>query len=194
MPRARPGIADADRPRGGAFASLLDRSTQNDAALDALVFAYECLDGRERRALMAAVARETAQPAPMLAALLAVEQDPSLRSRLGVLLRDHAQLEWTAHVWGTATCGGTALVQAVCGEEPETLLIRYERSEIVDIRLEARARVKLCEHARTVEPVVAVDAIVPMVWRYIQGGRPLPAGSERFAGFLTLSRTFVAPS
>jgi hypothetical protein len=187
MARQRPGIVDADRARAGTLASLVERSAENDAALDALVFAYESLDRPGRRALMAAIADDARHPAPALAALLAVEQSPVLQSRLRELLRNHLRIEWSAYAWGTSNAGGAALVQELVGGVSEALLLTWKHFELDRIELEAPNKLSFWgEGARPVEPSVAVDAVLPMIWRYIRRGRRLPSGSERFAGFLAL--------
>lgn len=186
MLRHGPGIADADRARAGTFASLVERSAESDAALDALVFAYESLDKPGRRALMTAIDEDARDPALALAALLAVEQSPALQSRLSAVLRNHLRIEWTAYAWGTANTGGAALVQELDGCVPEALLMTWKRFEIEQMQLGTTIGLSSWDDARPVEPSVAVDAVVPMIWRYLRRGCPLPSGSERFAAFLSL--------
>ncbi|MGB5810046.1 MAG: hypothetical protein WBG86_05910, partial [Polyangiales bacterium] len=58
MERPRPGIASADRPRGGPFASLMSNIRHDPEALDALGFAYAALSEPARRGLVRAVVQD----------------------------------------------------------------------------------------------------------------------------------------
>lgn len=178
---ARPGIAKANRPRGGAFASLLDQVLQDEAALDGMVFAYEELPAPERLAMALAVAQDAARPAQVLAALLSVEEEPRLRARLGALLVEHAELEQAALRWGTAQSGGAVLIQTVRGSEPEMLRVTWNHCQISEISVEPRADSSFEEASADTRDVV--EAVAPMLWHHIRTGGPLPDGIERFASF-----------
>jgi hypothetical protein len=177
----RPGLSKANRPRRGAFASLLDQMVGNESALDALVFAYESLPTPERLAMMQAVVQDADRPAQAITALLTVEPDPGLRKRLEALLHKHAGLQQSAGIWGTPERGGANLSHWLRGSDPESLRISWARNEIVSIEIESK--VESSFGIVPVDPEQVVAAVAPMIWRYVRSGRALPPGIDRFAGF-----------
>ena len=181
MKEARPGIAKANRPRGGAFASLLNQLVGDEAALDGLMFAYEELPPPERLAMALAIAQDATRPAQALTALLSVEEEPRLRARLGALLVEHAALEQAALRWGTPQSGGAALIQMLRGSAPEMLRVAWNDRTISEISVEPAVGSTL-ERAGA-DPSEVVEAVAPMLWRHMRAGGLLPPGIERFASF-----------
>ncbi len=183
-----PGIAKAERRRQSAFTTLLDHVLDDEAALDALVFAYEELDASERTGLLLAVVQDAKQPLEPLAAFLSVERDPRLRRRIETLIGRHAKVERAAFLWGDAECGGAALQQSVEDAQPEALVLAWNQSELASLSVETRPDLSFFEAGDAMPLEEVVETVLPMLWRYIRSGRGLPEGIDRFAGFLSLGR------
>jgi hypothetical protein len=185
MKTARPGIADADRPRLGSFASLLDQILDDASALDGLAFAYTELGQPERRALIQAVVQDAADPTEALLAFIALEEDPGLRQRLAVLASRHAHVDRSAFLEGTETEGEARLMQSLHGLDSEALRITWNESKIETIEIESRSGLKIETSASKITTAEAIEALAPLVWKHIRSGGDLPDGVERFAGFFS---------
>jgi hypothetical protein len=183
-----PGIAKAERRRQSAFTTLLDQVLDDEAALDALVFAYEELDASERTGLLLAVVQDAKQPLEPLAAFLSVERDPRLRRRIETLIGRHTKVARAAFLWGDAECGGAALQQAVEGAQPEALILAWDQNELESLSIETRTDLSFFGAGDTVPVEEVVELVLPMLWRYIRSGRELPEGIDRFAGLLSVGR------
>jgi hypothetical protein len=181
----RPGIANADRPRLGSFASLIDQILDDDNALDGLAFAYAELDEPERRALTHAVLQDAGDPTQALVAFLTMEDNPRLRQRLAGLIRKHGRIEQGACLEGTEAHGAARLMQSLPGLEPESLRIVWKESKIQSIEIKSRTDVEIDSAATEVAVADAVETLAPLVWRHIRSGGALPDGVERFAGFFS---------
>lgn len=185
-----PGIASADRPRRGPFASLLDQILHDRTALDGLAFAYAELAAPERHALVRAVLQDAAKPTGALAALLAVEEEPSARQRLAGLIQRHGGVEQTAFLTGTETQGEARLLQSLPSLGPESLRIAWKASKVESIEIESKRDLKMdnlkMDNTAPAVPVSeAVEALAPLLWQHIRAGGQLPEGIERFAGFFS---------
>lgn len=180
-----PGIASADRPRRGPFASLLDQILHDRTALDGLAFAYAELAAPERHALVRAVLQDAAEPTRALAALLAVEEEPSARQRLAGLIQRHGRVEQTAFLIGTETQGEARLLQSLPSLGPESLRIAWKASKVESIEIESKRDLKMDDAAPAVPVSEAVEALAPLLWQHIRAGGQLPKGIERFAGFFS---------
>jgi hypothetical protein len=184
----RPGIASADRPRGGPFSSLLDQILHDRTALDGLAFAYAELAAPERHALVRAVLQDAADPTSALAALLAVEEEPRARQRLAALIQRHGRVEQTAFLAGTGVEGEARLLQSLPSLDPESLRVTWKGSKIEVVEIETPYGPTMEATAPAVSVSVAVETLAPLLWQHIRAGGRLPEGVERFAGF------FSAPS
>jgi len=162
----RPGIASANRPRLGSFATLIDQVLDDDDALDGLAFAYAELGEPERRGLAHAVLQDAGNPTQALIAFLAVEEDPKLRRRLAGLISRHGCVDQCAFLEGTESQGAARLMQSLPGEPRKPL--HHDAS------------------AASVSVATAVETLAPLVWRHIRSGGELPDGVERFAGFFSV--------
>ena len=182
----RPGIASADRPRLGSFASLIDLILDDDRALDGLAFAYAELGEQERRALAQAVLQDSRKPTQALGAMLAVEENPRLRQRLAGLISQHGRIAQSAFLEGTEAQGHVRLTQSLPGLEPESLQIHWEESKIQRIELESRTDMKIRALGPAVAVSEAVEILAPLLWRHIRSGGQIPVGVERFAGFFSI--------
>lgn len=185
MKPARPGIASADRPRGGPFSSLLDQILHDGTALDSLAFAYAELASPERRGLVRAVLQDAADPTRALAALLAVEEEPSAAQRLAGLIQRHGRVEQTALLTGTGVEGEARLIQSLRSLDPECLHVTWKGSKIKLIEIESPFGPKIEATAPTVSVCVAIETLAPLLWQHIRAGGRLPEGVERFAGFFS---------
>ena len=183
--RARPGIASADRPRLGSFASLLDQILRDEKALDGLAFAYAELSVPERHALVRAVLQDAGDPTQALAALLAVEDDPRAQQRLAGLISRHGRIEQSAFLEGSEAQGEARLLQSLPRLEPMSLRITWKDSKIENIEIEPRNGLKTDGPGTTVPVPQAVETLAPLLWRHIRSGGELPQGVERFAGFFS---------
>ncbi len=183
--RARPGIASADRPRLGSFASLLDQILRDEKALDGLAFAYAELPAPERHALVRAVLQDAGDPTQALAALLAVEDDPRAQQRLAGLISRHGRIEQSAFLEGGEAQGEVRLLQSLPSLEPESLRVTWKDSKIESIEIESRDDLKIDSFGATVPLPQAVETLAPLLWRHIRSGGELPEGVERFAGFFS---------
>ena len=183
--RARPGIASADRPRLGSFASLLDQILRDEKALDGLAFAYAELSVPERHALVRAVLQDAGYPTQALAALLAVEDDPRAQQRLAGLISRHGRIEQSAFLEGSEAQGEARLLQSLPRLKPESLRISWKDSKIESIEIEPRNGLKTDGPGTTVPVPQAVETLAPLLWRHIRSGGELPQGVERFAGFFS---------
>jgi hypothetical protein len=181
----RPGIARADRPRRGPFASLLDQVLHDRTALDGLAFAYAELGHRERDALVRAVLQDAAEPTRALAALLAVEEEPGARQRLAGLIQRYGRVEQAAFLTGTEAQGEARLLQSLPSLDPELLRIAWKESKIESIEIESRCDLKFDDPAPAVTVSEAVETLAPLLWQHIRAGGLLPEGVERFAGFFS---------
>ena len=186
MKTPRPGIASANRPRLGSFASLIDQVLDDEDALDGLAFAYAELAEPERRALAEAVLQDAGNPTQALAAFLAVEEDSRLRQRLAGLIRRHGRVDQTAFLEGTETQGVARLVQSLSGFEPESLRITWNACQIENIEIESRKSLENEPSLAALGVAKAMETLTPLLWRYIQSGGQLPDGAERFAGFFSV--------
>jgi hypothetical protein len=184
--RLRPGLASANRPRSGSFATLIDQILDDDSALDGLTFAYAQLRAPDRRALAHAVLQDAENPTQALLALLAIEESPTLRQRLIELIGRHGHLDQRAFFEGTDAQGAARLVQWLPGREPESLRITWKESKIRTIEIESRTDVQACAGTRAVAVAEAAQALAPLVWQHIRSGGELPTGAERFAGFFSV--------
>lgn len=180
---SRPGIASANRPRLGPFASLLNQVPHDQSALDGLAFAYAELPEAERGALVQAVVQDSNDPAQALLALIAVEEEPTLQRRIAGLIQRHSRIEKSAILEGTETEGESRLVQSRQGLGSESLRIAWKLSKISVIEVEPRTLSKIDGHL--VPVATAVDRLLPLLWRHIRAGGRLPEGAERFAGFFS---------
>lgn len=182
---ARPGIASADRPRLGSFATLLDQILHDESALDGLAFAYAELPAPERRALAHAVLQDAGDPTHALVAFLAVEDNPSLRQRLTGLIDEHGRVVRSAWLEGTEADGQACLTRAVPGLESESLQIAWKHSEIQHIEIKSRTDIGVDASLPPATVAEVVEILAPLVWRHIRSGRSLPDGVERFGGFFS---------
>jgi hypothetical protein len=179
----RPGIADADRPRPGPFATLLAQIPGDPEALDAIAFAYQGLDVPERRRLIRAALQDAADPSIALGALLAVETEPALAAELIRLLQRHRAFEATATLEECSDGGEAHLVRRFLGFASEELRVVWKGSAIKEISIESRVEI----NSRKAVPVEeVVDTVSPMLWRYLRAGGNRPHGIERFAGFFSV--------
>ncbi|MDH3653982.1 MAG: hypothetical protein OEN21_06925 [Myxococcales bacterium] len=185
MRPTRPGIASADRPRRGPFASLLDQILHDRTALDGLAFAYAELALPERHALVRAVLQDAADPTRALAALLAVEEEPSAQQRLARLIQRHGRVEQSAFLTGTEAQGEARLLQSLPSLDPESLCIAWKESKIKSIEIESRRDFKIDDAALAVTVSEAAETLAPLLWQHIRSGGQLPEGVERFAGFFS---------
>jgi len=181
----RPGIASADRPRGGPFSSLLDQILHDRTALDGLAFAYAELAAPERHALVRAVLQDAADPTRALATLLAVEEEPRARRRLAGLIQRHGRVQQTAFLTGTGAEGEARLLQSLPNLDPESLRVAWKDSKIMLIEIESPYDLKMEATAPAVSVAVTVETLAPLLWKHIRAGGQLPEGVERFAGFFS---------
>ena len=187
MSARRPGIADADRPRGGPFADLVERILHDSSVLDGLAFAYRELGTEGRRALIRAVLQDVPNPARALGALLAVESDAALAADLAGLLRRHGPTESYATLQRRPSGGEACLISARFGFAGELLRITWNHNQIEVIEIEPKIDFEsLAAGAESPVPI-AVEAVAPLLWRHIRAGGALPEGVERFAGFFSVS-------
>ncbi|MGD8316697.1 MAG: hypothetical protein PVH21_09230 [Myxococcales bacterium] len=182
MEARRPGIASTDRPRAGSLASLLRRIREDEDALDALVFAYSRLPKSERWALAHAVLLDSTGCGTGLAALIAAEEDESLRGRLAGLLRDQGPIGTAAALFGGPADGEACLVHWVAGRT-ESLRAYWSSGKIDRLAIETEEVPRLREETVIQDPVRVIDTLAPLLWRHIREGGSLPDGIERFAGF-----------
>lgn len=184
--RQRPGIASANRPRSGSFATLIDQVLDDDSALDALTFAYAELEEPDRRALAHAVLQDAQNPTQALLALLAIEESPTLRQRLIGLIGRQGGLDQRAFFEGTEAQGAALLIQSLPGREPEGLRIAWKESKIHLIEIESRTDMEVCEGTSAVAVAEAAETLARLLWQHIRSGGELPPGAERFAWFLSV--------
>ena len=188
MKRAGPGLADTNRARPGAFASLLDQILVDPEALDALVFAYRALRGeRERGELAKAVLQDAANPVPALSAMLAVEPTPALQRRLATWIGERAAVEREARLEGTEADGRARLTQRLPGLESESLYVVWKDSDIERLAIEPGTQKTFEAPAAVSDLDETAERLAPLLWRYIRTGAVLPAGIERFAPFFAPS-------
>ena len=176
-----PGIASANRARKGAFSSLIGQALADASTLDALVFAYEALPVAERFRMALAIVQDAESPGPALAALLSIETDPALRTRLGELLQAHASIH-VAFVAGTADEGEALLPDLDRDGVREFLRIRWTGREISYLEIESDDTSSLDGHVMSRHS--AMELIAPMLWRHLRRGGGLPSGLTRFARYL----------
>jgi hypothetical protein len=183
---ARPGIASANRPRLGSFASLLDQILRDENALDGLAFAYTELAEPDRQALVRAVLQDAADPTQALAALLAVEEEPRAQQRLAGLISKHGRIEQSAFLEGNESQGQARLLQKLPRLKPDSLSITWNESKINSIEIKSGTDWKNSDGSLAVSVAAAVETLAPLLWRHIHAGGELPEGVERFAGFFSL--------
>lgn len=183
MKPARPGIASANRPRLGSFASLLDQILYDKTALDGLAFAYAELAEPERQALVRAVLQDSADPTRALAVLLAVEAEPRAQQRLAGLISKHGRIERSAFLEGNESQGQARLLQILPRLKPESLRITWNDSKINSIEIEFHSKSEASLPSISVAD--AVETLAPLLWRHIRAGGELPEGVQRFAGFFS---------
>ena len=202
MKRARLGIVSANRPRLGAFATLVAQILDDDGALDGLAFAYGELAEPDRQALARAVVQDAEDPTQALLAFLAMEESPRLRQRLTGLISRHGRVDQNAFLQGTETLGAARLSQSLPGLAPESLCIAWNNSKIHSIEIKPRTAPPPTHTFPGTDPTAetpgaptfpgtvavseAVETLAPLVWRYIRSGGELPPGVERFAGFFSV--------
>jgi len=183
---ARPGIASANRPRLGSFASLLDQILHDENALDGLAFAYTELAEPDRQALVRAVLQDAADPTQALAALLAVEEGPRAKQRLAGLISKLGRIEQSAFLEGNESQGQARLLQILPRLKLESLLITWNEGKINSIEIKSRINSRNSDSSLAVSVAEAVETLAPLLWRHIHAGGELPEGVERFAGFFSL--------
>jgi hypothetical protein len=181
--QSRPGIASANRPRLGPFASLLEQVPHDRGALDGLAFAYGELADAERGALVQAVVQDANDPAQALLALIAVEEEPRLRRRIAGLIQRHTRIDRFAILEGTETEGESRLIQSIPGLGSESLHIAWKLSKINLIEIEPRTFSKIDGESGAVATVV--DRLLPLLWRHMRAGGELPEGVARFSAFFS---------
>jgi hypothetical protein len=182
---ARPGIARANRPRRGPFSSLLDQVLHDQTALDGLAYAYTELGPPERHALVRAVLQDATDPTRALAALLAVEEEPSAQQRLATLIQRHGRTERAVFLTGTGDRGEARLVQRLPSLGHELLFISWKESKVEDIHIEPRHNLRIDDPEPSLPVSKAVETLAPLLWQHIRAGGQLPKGIERFAGFFS---------
>ena len=180
-----PGIANADRPRGGPFAQLVERIVHDSSALDGLAFAYGELGTEARRRLIRAVIQDVADPCEALGALLAVEGDPALVAQLARLLRRHGRRESYATLERRPGGGEACLVRPGLGFAGELLRISWNGHQIQSIEIESTTAMK--SFAPQSPLSITVGVVAPLLWRHIRAGGALPVGVERFAAFFSVA-------
>ena len=183
----RPGIASADRPRGGPFADLVEQILHDSKALDALAFAYSELGTEGRLGLIRAVVQDAPDPGPALGALLAVESNGAVAADLADLLRRHGQTKSSATLEKRPDGGEACLIQPRFGFAGELMRITWNHNQIIDIEIESRIQVKFDVSEPESSVADAVEAVAPLLWRHIKAGGALPEGVERFAAFFSVA-------
>jgi len=183
----RPGIANADRPRGGSFAGLVERILHDSNALDGLAFAYHQLEAEGRRGLIRAVIQDVPNPGKALGALLAVESDAALAADLAGLLRRYGYTESYATLERQPGGGEACLIRPGFGFAGELLRITWNHNQIEVIEIESEIEMKSLTAGAESPVPVAVEAVAPLLLRHIRAGGALPEGVERFAGFFSVS-------
>jgi len=131
------------------------------------------------------VLQDAADPTRALAALLAIEEEPSARQRLAGLIQRHGRVEQAAFLVGTAAQGEARLLQSLPSLDPESLLITWKESKIESIELESLRDLKSDDSAAAVTVSEAIETLAPLLWQHIRAGGQLPEGVERFAGFFS---------
>ena len=187
MKAPKPGIADADRPRGGSFAELVEQILHDPSALDALAFAYSELGTEGRRGLIRAVVQDVSDPGHALGALLAVESDTSVAADLAGLLRQHGHTESFATLETRPGGGEACLIRPRFGFARELMRITWNHNQITGIEIESRAEMKFAASGTRSSVANAIAALAPLLWRHIRAGGALPEGVERFAGFFSVA-------
>lgn len=181
----RPGIADADRPRGGSFTELVEQILHDSRALDGIAFAYSELGAEGRRGLIRAVIQDLSDPGPALGTMLAVESDPAVAADLAGLLRQHNRTESFATFEKRPDGGEACLIHHRFGFAGELMRITWNHNQIKDIEIEPRIEVKPRTTSTQSSVAFAIEAVAPLLWRHIRAGGALPEGVERFAGFFS---------
>ena len=185
MKTPRPGIVDADRPRGGSFAALAEQILHDSSVLDGIAFVYSELGAEGRRGLIRAAVQDLSDPGPALGTMLAVESDPAVAADLADLLRHHSQAESFATVDRRPDGGEACLIQRRFGFAGELMRITWNHNQITGIEIESRIKMKLHTTSTRSSVACAIEAVAPLLWRHIRAGGALPEGVERFAGFFS---------
>jgi len=183
----RPGIADADRPRGGPFADLVERILHDSSILDGFAFAYSELGTEGRRGLIRAVIQDVPNPGTALGALLAIESDAALAADLAGLLQRHGETKSYATLERRPGGGEACLIRSGFGFAVEQLRITWNHNQIELIEVESEIEVKSVAPGAESSVPAAVEAVAPLLWRHIRAGGALPEGVERFARFFSVS-------
>lgn len=150
------------------------------------MYAYAELPEAARRELIRVTVQDATDPLVTLAAFLSVEEAPTIRVRLEGLLAKHGRVERRAWTWGTPDDGGAALTQMVGARPPDTLELRWNDSEISEIRIETTAEPSFPVGAQSRTPAEVIELIAPRLWTYLRDGHPVPTGTDRFVGFFSL--------
>ncbi len=103
---------------------------------------------------------------------------------LDTLISGATRREWVAFGWGTPKRGGVRLMRASRGEGGESLRISWDSNEIERIEIESADDLSFHGPESPLDPKLAREKLVPMVWAHIRRGGELPPGIDRFAGLL----------
>ena len=179
MQESRPGLANANRARKGAFSSLIARALESASALDALLFAYEALPTAERLRMIQAVLQDAERPAPVLATMLTVESAPVVRAHLEERLREVASAG-VAFLSGDASRGQAELIDVAAAGERHFLRIAWDAHEITELDVLTAGSLP---RGRPTTREVALELVAPMLWRHLRRGRGVPPGVEHFARY-----------
>jgi hypothetical protein len=117
------------------------------------------------------------------------ETGPAVRlvlRELDALLARHAGLERRAAMRWSSRGGEAQWIHAHDDDSAEILRIRWNDCEIESIDIESGDHLSFESPAAPDDTAKVVDTVLPLLWRHIRHGRPLPVGIERFAGFLSL--------
>lgn len=181
-----PGIAPADRPRGGDFSALVGRIGKDPEALDGLLYVYESLDVGDRVRLVRAVIQDVEAPLAALSVLWAVEEDRSMKQELTAWITRHGGTEPWVALRGTTESGNAHLIRPGVDGTGESLRIAWDHNEIRRIDVEPLSD----SNARRADQVAigdAADLLAPLLWRHLRAGRTVPEGVRRYADFFAAS-------
>ena len=181
-----PGIAPANRRRGGDFSALVARIAEDEDALDGLLFAYESLEPGERSRLARAIIQDLENPLAAVRVLWAVEEDPSVKRELSAWIARQAGEEPWVVLRGKPETGEAWLIRLGLDGEAEALRIRWDNSEISSIEVESVDDPSFYL-GDLVRPEEGAEVLTPLLWRYLRAGGVVPEGARRYAGFLVAS-------
>lgn len=186
MRRVAPGIAKTDATGRRSFRELLRQAREVPCAREALAFAYLDLEPESRLRLIQAVLEEQEPATEVLGAMLAVEPDRAIATRLA----DALQARGDDEVYATLDCrvdGGEAcLVQRRFGFGVECLRVSWKQSEVQQITIESRSDLQLRAEPPSPVPEVA-ETVAELLWPYLRAGGVLPEGASRFARFFSIA-------